>query len=200
MEIVNYIIVKLGWECNCCYNGSDGDGLFYSSVSFLSMCVLLFYSRLCCHWMCLTYSRLCFLPRCFALWHPLTYLVYSSLCCPCTVRTVATHLRRGEHIPKMQKCIGRKSTLRMLRQPRSKYGGGGVLDAVPCRVAQRSARCWVLHNCLKFTLDRIRWIRLRQRQNLQDGLKPTSFRSLICYSTNCTANFIALLNLLKGKV
>jgi hypothetical protein len=42
-----------------------------------------------------------------------------------TVRTVAADLRRGEHIPKLQTNIGRKSTLHVLRQPRSKWGGGG---------------------------------------------------------------------------
>ncbi len=43
-----------------------------------------------------------------------------------TVRTVAADLRRGEHIPKMQNNIGRKSSLRVLRQLRSKDGGGGA--------------------------------------------------------------------------
>ena len=42
-----------------------------------------------------------------------------------TVRTVAADLRRGEHIPKMQNNIGRKSMLRVLRQLRSKDGAGG---------------------------------------------------------------------------
>jgi hypothetical protein len=50
---------------------------------------------------------------------------------PHTVRTVAAYLRRGEHIPKMQNNIGRKSSLRVLRQLRSKEGTG--LGAVPCR-------------------------------------------------------------------
>ncbi len=60
-----------------------------------------------------------------------------------TVRTVAADLRRGEHIPKMQNNIGRKSTLRVLRQLRSKdWGGGGWVPyrAVPCRAAPRGAR------------------------------------------------------------
>jgi hypothetical protein len=35
-----------------------------------------------------------------------------------TVQTVAADLRRGEHIPKMQNNIGRKSMLCVLRQPR----------------------------------------------------------------------------------
>jgi hypothetical protein len=52
----------------------------------------------------------------------------------CTVRTVAADLRQGEHIPKMQNNIGRKNQVRVLRQPRSKRGGG-VLDAVPYRAA-----------------------------------------------------------------
>ncbi len=53
----------------------------------------------------------------------------------CTVRTVAADLRRGEHIQKMQNNIGRKSSLRVLRQLRSKDGGGGWVPyrAVPCR-------------------------------------------------------------------
>jgi hypothetical protein len=56
----------------------------------------------------------------------------------CTVRTVAADLRRGEHIPKMQNNIGRKSKLRVLRQPRSKYRGGGCW--LPCRTMPRGAR------------------------------------------------------------
>ncbi len=59
-----------------------------------------------------------------------------------TVRTVAADLRRGEHIPKMQNNIGRKSMLRVLRQLRSKDGaGGGGLGAdhaVPLGLALRS--------------------------------------------------------------
>ncbi len=47
---------------------------------------------------------------------------------------MAADLRQGEHIPKMQNNIGRKSKVRVLRQPRSK-GGGGVLGAVPYRAA-----------------------------------------------------------------
>jgi hypothetical protein len=54
-----------------------------------------------------------------------------------TVRTVAGDLHRGEHIPKMQNNIGRKSMLRVLRQLRSKDGGGGggwvPYRAGPCR-------------------------------------------------------------------
>jgi hypothetical protein len=60
-----------------------------------------------------------------------------------TVRTVAADLRRGEHIPKMQNNIGRKSMLRVLRQLRSKDGGGGgwvPYRAVPCRSTPRGAR------------------------------------------------------------
>ena len=90
-----------------------------------------------------------------------------STCHLYTVRTVAADLRRGEHIPKMQNNIGRKSTLRVLRQLRSKDGGeGGVLDTVPGRAARRSARHWVLYNCPKFKLDRIRQ---RHRQKHQVG-------------------------------
>ena len=69
-----------------------------------------------------------------------------------TVQTVAADLRRGEHIPKMQNNIGRKSMLRVLRQLRSKDGGGGGgLDAVPGHAARRSAWRCVLHNCREFT-------------------------------------------------
>ncbi len=58
-----------------------------------------------------------------------------------TVRTVASDLRQGEHIPKMQNNIGRKSMLRVLRQLRSKDGGGGGwVGAVPCRATPRGAR------------------------------------------------------------
>jgi hypothetical protein len=58
-----------------------------------------------------------------------------------TVRTEAADLRRGEHIPKMQNNIGHKSTLLVLRQLRSKDGGGWVpYRAVPCRAAPRGAR------------------------------------------------------------
>ncbi len=42
---------------------------------------------------------------------------------------------RREHIPKMQNNIGRKSTLRVLRQPRSIYGGGAGCRTVPHRAA-----------------------------------------------------------------
>ncbi len=59
-----------------------------------------------------------------------------------TVRTVAADLRRGEHIPKMQNNIGRKSMLRVLRQLRSKDGGGAGCrtDALPCRATPRGAQ------------------------------------------------------------
>jgi hypothetical protein len=58
-----------------------------------------------------------------------------------TVRTVAADLRRGEHIPKMQNNIDRKSMLRVLRQLRSKdRGGRGAGGAVPCRATPRGAR------------------------------------------------------------
>jgi hypothetical protein len=76
-----------------------------------------------------------------------------------TVRTVAADLRQGEHIPKMQNDVGRKSTLQVLRQPRSKGGGGGGgLAAMPCRAvtcpaARRSAQRWILQSCRGFTLD-----------------------------------------------
>jgi hypothetical protein len=43
-----------------------------------------------------------------------------------TVRTVAADLRQGEHIPKMQNNIGRKSMLRVLRQPIEVKGWGGA--------------------------------------------------------------------------
>ncbi len=56
---------------------------------------------------------------------------------------MAADLRQGEHIPKMQNDIGRKSKLRVLRQARSKdggRGGGGVLAAMPCLAGPRGAR------------------------------------------------------------
>jgi hypothetical protein len=102
-----------------------------------------------------------------------------------TVRTVAADLRRGEHIPKMQNNIGRKSMLRVLRRLRSKTGGGAGCCTVPGHAARCSAWRCILHNCRKFTPDRIRRIRQRQRQKHDDGLDPSSFRSLICHSTNC---------------
>jgi hypothetical protein len=80
-----------------------------------------------------------------------------------TVRTVAADLRRGGHIPKMQNNIGRRSMLRVLRQLRSKDGGGwggAGCRTVPCRATPRSAWRCVLHNCRRFTLDRL----LRQQQ------------------------------------
>jgi hypothetical protein len=92
-----------------------------------------------------------------------------------TVRTVAADLRRGEHIPKMQNNISRKSTLRVLRQPQSKYGGGGGGGAgcrtVLGRATRRSACRWVLHNCRNFKLDRIWQIRQRHHQKHQEGSK-----------------------------
>ncbi len=60
-----------------------------------------------------------------------------------TVRTVAADLRRGEHIPKMQNNIGRKSMLHVLHQLRSKDGGGGdwvPYRFVPCRAMPRGAQ------------------------------------------------------------
>ncbi len=51
-----------------------------------------------------------------------------------TVQTVAADLRQGEHIPKMQNNIGRKSMLRVLRQLKSKDGGGGC-RAAPAALA-----------------------------------------------------------------
>ncbi len=59
-----------------------------------------------------------------------------------TVRTVAADLRRGEHIPKMQNNIGRKSVLRVLRQLRSKDvagGGGAGCRTMQCRAGPRRA-------------------------------------------------------------
>ncbi len=103
-----------------------------------------------------------------------------------TVRTVAADLRHGEPISKMQNNIGRKSTLRVLRQRRSKDGRGAMLDdvpyrSVPCRAARRLARRWVMQSCHRFKLD---WI-LRRRQKHHDGLEPTSFWTTTWYSTNC---------------
>ena len=56
-----------------------------------------------------------------------------------TVQTVASDLRRGEHIPKMQNNIGRKSMLRVLRQLRSKDGGGLGAVPMPCHAGPRRA-------------------------------------------------------------
>ena len=56
---------------------------------------------------------------------------------------MAADLRRGEHIPKMQTNIGRKSMLRVLRQLKSKDGAGGggwvPYRTVPCRAGPRRA-------------------------------------------------------------
>ncbi len=89
----------------------------------------------------------------------------------------------------MQNNIGRKSMLRMLRQLRSKDGGWGGLGAVPCRAMpcragpRRAALGLALCSAqLPWIYDRIRQ---RQRQKHHDGLEPTSFRFLICHSTNC---------------
>ncbi len=110
-----------------------------------------------------------------------------------TVQTVAADLRQGKHIPKMQNNICHKSKLRMLRQRGGKEArGGGALAAMlypavtsramPGHAARRSAWRCVLHNCRVFKPDRIRQ---RQRQKHQDGLDPSSFRSLFCHSSNC---------------
>ncbi len=103
-----------------------------------------------------------------------TVLYWNVLYCTvlyCTVRTVAADLRRGEHIPKMQNNIGRKSMLCVLRQLRSKDGGGGATGcrAVPGHAARRLAWRCILHNCREFTPDRIWWIRRRQRQKHRMG-------------------------------
>ncbi len=86
---------------------------------------------------------------------------------------MAADLRRGEHIPKMQNNIGRKSMLCVLRQLRRKDGGGlgAVLcrHAVPGHAARRAVWRYVLHNCREFTPDRIRQIRQRQRQKHRVG-------------------------------
>jgi hypothetical protein len=77
--------------------------------------------------------RLVIFSKCWA--YPKDYVAHAEH----TVQTVAADLRRGEHIPKMQNNIGRKSKLRVLRQRRSKYGGGGgcwmPYRAVPRRAA-----------------------------------------------------------------
>ena len=52
---------------------------------------------------------------------------------------MAADLRRGEHIPKMQNNIGRKSPLRVLRQLRSKDGGEAGCRTVPCHAVPRRA-------------------------------------------------------------
>jgi hypothetical protein len=109
------------------------------------------------------------------------------------------------NIPKMQNDIGHKSKLGVLRQRGGKEaGGGGALAAMPCRAvtsravpghaARRSAWRCVLHNWHKFTPDRNRRIRQRQRQKHHAGLDPTSFRYLIFYSTNCATLIIIIIN------
>jgi len=82
--------------------------------------------------------------------------------------------------------------LRVLRQLKSKDGAGGGAGwrTVPCRAvpghaARRSAWRCVPHNCREFKPDRIRRFRQRQSQKHQDGLDPSSFRSIIYHSTNC---------------
>ncbi len=99
-----------------------------------------------------------------------------------TVRTVDAYLHQGEHIPKMQNDIGRKSKLRVLRQRRSKDAGGCWLPcrAVPGRVARRSARRRVLDSCHRFTLDQ-----MLAAAKTPGGLEPPSFVTIILYSTYC---------------
>ncbi len=145
----------------------------------------------------------------FLFWRPVFWVIYRqpsfSLSCIQhgtlhTVQTVAADLRQGEHIPKMQNDIGHKSKLRMLRQRGGKEAGGGGGRWLPCRTVpcrdvtcrarprravRRSAWRCVLHNCREFKPDRTRRIRQRQRQKHHGELEPTSFRSLICHSTNC---------------
>jgi hypothetical protein len=81
--------------------------------------------------------------------------------------------------------------LRVLRQLKSKDGAGGAgCRTVPCRAvpghaARRSAWRCVPHNCREFKPDRIRRFRQRQSQKHQDGLDPSSSRSITYHSTNC---------------
>ncbi len=113
-----------------------------------------------------------------------------------TVQTVAADLRQGEHIPKMQNDIGRISKPRVLRHGGGKEAGGWrwlpcravTSRAVPGHAARRSAWRCVLHNCLKFMLNRIRRIRQRQRQKHHAGFEPTSFKFLIFHFTNCATH------------
>jgi hypothetical protein len=64
-----------------------------------------------------------------------------------TVQTVSSDLGQGEQISKKQNCMGRKSTLQVLRQPRSKGGGGLVPERAALRPALGPTQL------LRFTLD-----------------------------------------------
>jgi hypothetical protein len=120
-----------------------------------------------------------------------------------TVQTVAAVLHQGEHLPKMQNDTGHKSKLRMLRQRGGKEAGGRGGRWLPCRAVMSRAvpghaargsawRC-VLHDCLEFKPDQIRQIRQRQCQKHLGELKPTSFRSPICHSTNCATHSLCII-------
>ncbi len=102
------------------------------------------------------------------------FLTYNPVSNSCTVRTVAADLRQGEHIPKMQNDIGRKSTLRVLRQP--KRGGGG-LGTVACG-AQPSAGFCTAAVDLRFTLDRILNSGSGKKTTMSSNLHPSGLQSV----------------------
>jgi hypothetical protein len=95
------------------------------------------------------------------------FLTFNPVSNSCTVRTVAADLRQGEQIPKMQNDIGRKSTLRVLRQPRSKGGGGG-----------RSAQRCTAAVDLRFTLDRILNSGSGKNTTMGPNLHPSGLQSV----------------------
>ncbi len=106
------------------------------------------------------------------------------------VRTVAADLHRGEHIPKMQNNIGRKSMLRVLRQLRSKDEGGGGTGcrtvpyrAVPCRATPRGARPGAAFSTTAVNLRSANSAAASPKT--PGGLDPPSFRTVIQYSTIC---------------
>ncbi len=127
---------------------------------------------------------------------------------------MAADLRQGEHIPKMQNDIGRKSKLRVLRQRRSKEGGGGCwfpcrtmpCCAVPGRAARGSARRCVLDSCRKFKLNRkavsgknnrcARTFHLRDCILVLYQLRHTSLMNNFIFYKTCTILYNVLYNII----